>query len=358
VVKSEQMIQSLEKFIKGQKWSMYGIVGIDELKKALNKHKVIFDEWISRHYEADMDYLEKMEEDRFDPERKLPDVKSVIVLGAVYSSSGPDCRPPAKRGGPNCGLVAKYAVGKDYHKVLKKKLIELSDWLKLQTTDYELQTYASVDSGPTVDRVLAECAGLGFFGKNCNIINPKMGSFFFIASLMTNLEVESIEKIRMPNCGDCTKCIDSCPTGALVSPGVLDARKCISYLTIENKGSIPKELHSKIGNRLFGCDECQNCCPFNQRKQKVLVDEFSPKSGAGESLDLKEVLSIKTDEEFTEKFVGTPLMRTKRIGLLRNACIVAGNSGDKSLIPYLEKIVGDEMLKEHAEWGISRLKNN
>lgn len=298
---------------------MYGIVDVDALKTALKRHKVVFDEWISHHFQADMDYLEKMEEDRFDPAKKLPDVKSVIVLGAIYSNGGSN---RSSNRGPN-GIIARYAAGKDYHKVLKKKLLKLSDYLK--SNNDNCHTYASVDSGPTVDRVLAETAGLGFFGKNCNIINPSMGSFFFIASLMTNLDLEPTDAVRMPNCGDCTKCIDSCPTGALISPGVLDARKCISYLTIENKGDIPPDLRPRIGNRLFGCDECQNCCPFNQRKQKVLIDEFKPKSGAGESLEPKMVLSIKTDEEFTKKFAGTPLMRAKRKGLIRNARIVADN---------------------------------
>ena len=323
---------NLDQFIQNQGWSMYGIVGIDKLKTALEKHKVVFDEWISHHFQADMDYLEEMEEDRFDPERKLPDVKSIIVLGAIYfteSSNGSSDRSPNRS--THWGAVARYAVGKDYHRVLKKRLVALADFLKTLNSKFETRTYASVDSGPTVDRVLAETAGLGFFGKNCNIINPKMGSFFFIASLMTNLDLEPTAVVRMPNCGDCTKCIDSCPTGALISPGVLDARKCISYLTIENKGDIPADLRPKIGNHLFGCDECQKCCPFNQRKQKVLINEFKPEAGAGGSLDLKMVLSIKTDEEFIKKFAGTPLMRAKRKGLIRNARIVAENSNRLSL---------------------------
>ena len=312
-------IMNLDKFIQNQGWSMYGIVSFEEIQKNLEKHETIFKEWLKKGYEADMSYLEKMEDDRFHPENKLTDVKSVIVLGALYADSG--LRIPNSA---NKGVIAKYAAGKDYHKVLKKKLIGLSNWLKSNVKGQmsNVETYASVDSGPTVDRVLAETAGLGFFGKNCNIINPKMGSFFFIASLMTNLELLPTEKMRMPSCGDCRKCMDACPTGAIISPGVIDARKCISYLTIENKGDIPKELHSKIGNHLFGCDECQNCCPFNQRKQKILIDEFKPENGVGESLDPEEVLSIKTDEEFIEKFAGTPLMRAKLKGLQRNARIV------------------------------------
>jgi len=329
-------MEDLKQFIQNQGWSIYGIVSFEEVQKNLKKHEKVFEEWLKKGYEADMDYLERMEEDRFHPKNKLPDVKSVIVLGASYSDCGSNCgsnsglqyelqRSTGHNTSHNSGLIARYAAGKDYHNVLKKKLIKLSDYLKSHNDN--CHTYVSVDSGPTADRVLAETAGLGFFGKNCNIINPKLGSFFFIASLMTNLKLPPTEKIRMPNCGNCTKCIDSCPTGALIAPGVLDARKCISYLTIENKGNIPKKLHSKVGNRLFGCDACQECCPFNQRKQEVLIDEFKPENGVGESLDLKEILSIKTDEEFTERFAGTPLMRAKRKGLLRNARIVAENDG-------------------------------
>ena len=344
---------SLDEFIKNQGWSLYAVTDIATVKNNLKKHQVIFDEWIKKGYEADMHYLQRMEEDRFNPQNKLPDVKSVIVLGALYKQPAISYQQSAK------GIVASYARGRDYHNILKKKLLELSDWLKKQYPDTE--TYASVDSGPTVDRVLAECAGLGFFGKNCNIINPSSGSYFFIASLMTNLDLQPTPVSRMPDCGDCQKCQKACPTGALVGPGILDARKCVSYLTIENKEGIPEELRTKIGNRLFGCDSCQECCPFNMRDLRLKIKDLSPEFGAGESLDLKKILSIVSDEEFTKIFAGTPIMRAKRRGLLRNACVTAGNSGDKSLTPYLKKLVereDDDMLKEHAEWAIGQLKKN
>jgi epoxyqueuosine reductase len=362
-------MESLDEFIKNQGWSFYGIADIKTIDTALRKHRIFFDEWIKKGYEADMRYLEKMEGDRYHPENKLPDIKSIIVLGAWYAGQDSGLRT---QDSADKGVIAKYAVGKDYHNILKKKLIELSDYLKSnsnkhRTSNIECRTYISVDSGPTADRALAEIAGLGFFGKNTNIINPSHGSFFFIASVMMNLELEPTSKIRMPNCGNCRNCIKNCPTGALAGPGILDARKCISYLTIENKEGIPVELRPKIGNRLFGCDACQNCCPFNLRNSKFeirnstsIIPELTSDYGAGESLDIKDVLSIKSDEEFTEKFAGTPLMRAKRRGLIRNACVVAGNGCNRSLIPYLQKIAekDDGMLKEHAEWGINRLKNN
>ena len=240
--------QHLREFILTEGWTNYAIIPIDEVKKALQYHEGIFEKWTQSGYDAEMDYLKKMQPDRFHPENKLPEVRSVIVLMAWYSSDsgsnrGASCGPSrgnpqwGPQQGPQLGIVARYARGKDYHKILKKKLITLSEWLR--DKDSSAQTYLSVDSGPTVDRVLAQAAGLGFFGKNANLIDPRKGSYFFIASLMTNLELPPTAKERMPNCGDCRKCIVACPTNAIVAPGVIDARRCISYLTIENKGGIP-----------------------------------------------------------------------------------------------------------------------
>jgi len=365
--------EGLEQFINKQGWSMFGIAKFEDIRKNLIKHEKIFQEWFKKGYGADMDYLKRMENDRYHPERKLADIKSVIVLGANYYSGdycGDNSRDNRSINSPNdspfnCGNVARYARGKDYHKILKKRLIVLADFLKTRSVAAdETRTYISVDSGPTVDRVLAESAGLGFFGKNTCIIDPSRGSFFFIASVYTNIELPETEKRRMPNCGNCQKCMKACPTGALIAPGKLDARKCISYLTIENKGVIPKNLRSKIGNRIFGCDACQEVCPFNigrAHHQQIAIDKLKSENGVGDSLDLKEILSIQSDEEFQQKFAGTPLMRAKRRGLLRNACIVAGNSGIKELNANIKKIIeseSDAMLKEHAEWAFRLLAPN
>ncbi len=359
----------LEDFIRCEGWSDFGVVSIEEVKQALQKHEGVFEQWLASGYQADMDYLERMQTDRFHPENKLPQVKSVVVLLAVYSSDADGGSSGGTDGGAlqldpqlaqRSGIVARYARGRDYHKVLKKKLISLSKWLKAQ--DDSVETYLSVDSGPTVDRVLAETAGLGFFGKNSMLIDPRKGSYFFIASLMVNKVLTPTPKKQMPNCGDCRKCLSACPTDAIRAPGVIDARRCISYLTIENKGGIPIELRSKLGDRLFGCDICQEVCPFNEGRasqQKVMIGPLKVEAGVGESLDLKEVLRIETDEQFLERFAGTPLMRAKRRGLLRNACVVAGNSGDVSLIPLLKQVMEceeDLMIQEHARWAIERLE--
>jgi len=339
----------LKGFIQCQGWSSYGVIQISELKKALDQHNGVFERWYHHGFHADMNYLVGMKDDRFHPENKLPNIQSVIVLMAWYGQENNNDKV----------IVARYAKGRDYHKILKKRLLKLSDWLK--SKDDGIETYLSVDSGPTVDRVLANIAGLGFFGKNSNLINPRRGSYFFIASLMLNKVLPDTEKGRMPSCGDCKRCIVACPTNAIVAPGVIDARRCISYLTIENKEGISLELRSKIGNRLFGCDICQEVCPFNEGragKQKILIEELKAKNGIGDSLDLREIFEIDTDEAYLKCFAGTPFMRAKRRGLIRNACIVAGNSGDKSFISILRNIIereDDEMLKEHARWAIKEL---
>jgi len=342
-------LKSLEEFIKSQDWTDFGIVSISMVKQALSEHEVLFDKWVESGYMANMDYLVNMKEDRYHPKNKLPDVKSVIVLTAWYGRGGKN----------NDAVIARYAMGKDYHKILKKKLLKLSEWMRGK--DKNVETYLSVDSGPTVDRILAQVAGLGFPGKNSNLIDPRKGSYFFIASLMVNKVLPETERIRMPNCGDCKRCAVACPTDAIVSPGIIDARKCISYLTIENKEGIPVEFRQKIGNRLFGCDICQEVCPFNEGRagrQEILIDELRNYNGAGDDLSLQEILSIETDEAYLNRFAGTPLMRAKRRGLLRNACVVAGNSDNKAIIPFLKNLIdreSDDMLIEHAKWAIEQL---
>lgn len=337
----------LKEFLEGQGWSSYGVVSIADVQVALSKHENIFERWLSKGFQAEMGYLETMKADRYHPENKLPDIQSVLVLQAWY-------------GAPEGGLVARYARGRDYHNVLKKKLKSLSLWLR--ENDPGILTYASVDSGPTVDRVLAEAAGLGFFGKNTNLIDPSKGSYFFIATLLVNRMLPPTEKRRMPSCGDCQKCLRACPTGALTAPYELDARRCIAYLTIENKEGIPLKLRSLIGGRLFGCDICQEVCPFNEGRasqQKIRVIELESENGVGGNPDLREILSIQSDEEFEARFSGTPLMRARRRGLLRNACVVAGNIGTKNLIQYLEALIereSDSMLREHAAWAIREIE--
>lgn len=345
-------------FIEEQGWSGYGVVSIQEVSQALEKHEGVFEDWLKKGYAAEMNYLKVMQKDRFHPENKLPDVKSVIVLQAWYGMPDRESDEGFDRG--RRGVVARYARGRDYHHTLKAKLRLLSAWLTDQVPG--LRFYASVDSGPTVDRVLAEAAGLGFSGKNTNLIDPSKGSYFFIASLLVNVALPFTKKRRMPNCGDCQKCAQACPTGALVAPHTLDARRCIAYLTIENKEGVPPEFRSAIGGRLFGCDSCQEVCPFNQErggKQALLMSDFSAENGAGGRLELRRVLELESDDQFRLRFAGTPLLRAGRVGLIRNACIVAGNLGDESFISLLKDVLrreDDKMLQEQAKWAIAEIE--
>jgi epoxyqueuosine reductase len=343
---------SLSQLIDAQGWSFHGIVDFESAQSSLDGHRSVFDSWVKKGFHADMDYLPSMAKDRYMPVRKLPEAKSALILAAWYGYEQNNCSI-------SLGKVARYAGGRDYHKILKKKLIQLSEWLKSQ--DPTAETYVSVDSGPLADRALAEAAGLGFFGKNASLIHPSKGSYFFIASLLTTLDLGTTPKMTMPNCGDCLRCQTACPTGALKGGGVVDSNLCIAYLTIENKGPIPIGLRPKIGNRLFGCDICQEVCPFNvgrAKSQTVRIPELKSGAGVGESLDLVEILSFRNDEAFLKRFAGTPLMRAKRFGLVRNACVVAGNSRDRTLIPILRQLIeseSDGILKEHAEWALSQL---
>lgn len=345
---------NLESFIEDQGWSSYGVISVKDLRPLLEEHERIFKRWLSKGYQANMGYLEAMKNDRYHPENKLPDVKSIVVLQAWYAarvSSSTDI---------DQGIVARYARGRDYHNILRKKLKVLSEWLQEQNS--EIQTHASVDSGPTVDRVLAEAAGLGFFGKNTNLIDPSKGSYFFIASLLVNCDLPVTVKKRMPGCGNCHNCLKACPSGALVAAHTLDARQCLSYLTIENKAGIPLEMRPLLGRRLFGCDICQEVCPFNEGRagrQSVRIGGLSSENGVGETLDLEKVLGLASEEEFLEQYAGTPLMRAGRRGLLRNACIVAGNIGRKRLLSVLRRLIereADPMLREHATWAIGRIE--
>ncbi len=259
---------------------------------------------------------------RAQPEQLLPGAKSVIVIGINYYRETPPL-PPGH------GRIARYAYGRDYHKVIKKLLKQLADFILNINPSAQLKL--CVDSAPLLERSYAVQAGLGFIGKNTMLINEQFGSFVLLGEMITNLEFE-YDKPATGTCGTCTRCIDACPTQAIVQPHKLDARKCISYLTIESKDPVPEELQPKIGNWIFGCDICQEVCPYNKTFAKPLrLEAFKEVKIAGSSLSIQEILEIKTDEEYLQKFAGSPLMRAKRKGLQRNALIALKNSLGQSL---------------------------
>ena len=245
------------------------------------------------------------------PHLLLPGAKSVIVIGVNYYT--PDL--PLS---PGHGRIARYARGRDYHKVIAKILKKITAFIKENAP--EAQTKICVDSSPLMEKSYAVKAGLGFIGKNTTLITPQFGSYVLLGEVITTLELEC-DKPAAGTCGTCMRCLDACPTKALIGPDQMDTRRCISYLTIENKGEIPRELRPKIGGRIFGCDACQEVCPYNKSLARPATNREILKTIAGPSIPLKDILSIRTDREFLDRFAGSPLMRAKRAGLQRNAKI-------------------------------------
>src|SRR5690606_13608172 len=279
-------------------------------------------DWLSRGFAGRMEYLEKRREAYEHPENVLPAVRSVVMLGMNYRTADP---PPLL---PGQGRVSRYAWGQtDYHDLLRERLRLLSDWLHAQRPG--CKTRGVVDTAPLLERDFARLAGLGWLGKNTLLINKRAGSYFFLAGLLTDLVLEYDEPHERHHCGTCTRCLEACPTDAFPEPGVLDATKCISYLTIELKGPIPGPLRSGIGDWLFGCDICQDVCPWNRKAPVAREKAFEPQA----DLDPANAATLlrMSPQEFDARFRHTPFSRPGRAGLLRNAAIVLGNSGDPSV---------------------------
>lgn len=303
------------------------------------------------------------------PDALLPEAQSIIALGMFYLTEQPaDDDDDAPR-----GRVSRYAWGDDYHDAIKPKLQTFAAWLRDYARDEmgaEAETRLFVDTGRMVDRAVAQRAGLGWYGKNTNILTKKWGSWIFLAEIVTNLPLQADEPIRA-NCGNCEICLHACPTGALPAPYTLDNRRCISYLTIELRGSIPLELRPLMGNLVFGCDICQQVCPVNiiAEKRLGLRDnpgsrliqvrpraEFRPRADTGSAPELIPLLSL-TEEQFRERFRHSPIKRAKRRGLLRNVCVALGNIGDQRAVPALIDALHDAepLVRGHAAWALGQL---
>jgi len=341
-------------------------------------------EWLSRGYAGEMKYL--ADPRRSDPQSTLPGIQSVIVGLLDYNTEQPLSTDPALHldNHQPSGWISRYAWGDDYHDVLRDRLDALGESLRERfTIPFEARAY--VDTGPVQERVLAKYAGLGWLGKNTLLLNQMLGSFFFLGVILTTLDLEpSLGASELPPpdlCGSCRRCLDACPTQAFVEPYLMDARKCISYLTIELRGSIPEEFREPMGNHVFGCDICQDVCPWNRRAPIATIPQFQPRvfPASEEGRDAKS-LSLQdeslffprlewllglTETEFRELFRGSPVKRTKWRGLMRNACIALGNSGlrggmaDHGRISELLKRFAaseDQILAESARWALSRIQ--
>ncbi|HYP17484.1 MAG TPA: tRNA epoxyqueuosine(34) reductase QueG, partial [Opitutus sp.] len=326
-------------------------------------------QWLAAGMHGDMSWMERSVEKRLDPDRVLPGVKSIILLGVSYSGD----RPPAEvAGGAPAGkpVWARYALHEDYHDTIKPALVAAGKAIEKLFGVGEQDYRYYVDTGPVLERSWAARAGLGFVGKNAMLISRTHGNWLFLAAILTKVELAADEPVRKkfqpagPQaggtpvgllCGKCTRCLDACPTDAFAAPGVVDARRCVSYQTIENKGAIPRELRPGIGQRIYGCDVCLQVCPWNrfarQGREMLLVARAELAD-----LSLDEILEL-TPERFAEVFRRTPIKRVKLAGLLRNACVVAGNAGDARLLPKVARLARHEsaLVRAHAVWAVHRL---
>ncbi len=328
------------------------------------------EEWLERGHAGEMRYLH--DERRRSPARAMQGARSVIVCAVNYNTAFPtstEVRQEPEAGSGPRAWISRYAWGDDYHHVLGEKLEALLRRLRAEFPEH-FEARAYVDTGPVVERVAAKYAGLGWLAKNTCLINEELGSWMFLGVIVTTLELApSLDAAEMPApdlCGNCTLCIDACPTGAFVEPYVLDARRCISYLTIELRGAIPPDLREPIGRHVFGCDICQDVCPWNRRAPETPLASFQPRRSEERSLfspELEWLISL-SEEEFRSVFRRSPVKRAKWRGLLRNACIAIGNSGLRANEPRYAEICarlsefaasGDAILAEHAQWALARL---
>jgi epoxyqueuosine reductase len=284
------------------------------------------------------------------------------MVGMNYRSLGEGHQPPEESGtqgadaprSDNPARVARYALGPDYHDVLRQRLNRLLQWVQAEVPG--CRGRGVVDTAPLLERDFARRAGLGWFGKNTMLIHKRLGSYFFLGALLLDLELKPDVPQETRHCGTCTACLDACPTQAFAGPGVLDARRCISYLTIELRGPIPAALREGVGEWLFGCDVCQEVCPWNRKAPAGAEPALRPRAEL-EALGAAELLGL-SEEEFRRRFRGTALTRARRRGLLRNAAVVLGNRGDPAALPALRRALADPepLVREAAEWAIERIE--
>ena len=327
-------------------------------------HNSRFREWLAAGSHGEMAYLSRQVDQRTDLQLVLPAVRSVICLAASYhldsaagSASTPPTsgiRPPASDlQPPASGQIARYARFTDYHDVLSEPLRNLAALVD-QTGGAGTRSLWYVDRGPVLERDLAHRAGVGFVGKHTNLISHSLGNWFFLAEILTTAELEPDEPGKN-RCGSCVRCLEACPTQAITAPFQLDARRCISYLTIELKGPIPSELRAPIGDRVFGCDDCLAVCPWNRFAREGRLMKSHARADLGRPT-LLELLALD-EPAFRRRFAGTPILRAKRRGLLRNVAVALGNVGDASALPVLERAAGnpDPLIAEPARWACGQI---
>lgn len=310
-----------------------------------------FNAWLAGQRHGEMGYLQRNAHKRVDPQQVLANAKSIITLAVSYEQPAAETRDNDRR---FMGIVARYARHADYHDIIGERLKTLTEYVN-ELGGAGTHSLWYVDTGPLLERDLAQRAGIGFVGKHTNLISRRLGNWIFLAEIITTLELapDDAEKNR---CGSCSRCITACPTQAITAPFELDARRCISYLTIELKGSIPVEFRAAIGDRIYGCDDCLAACPWNRFAQAGAL----MKSHARADLQQPDLLELAAldDAAFKQRFTGTPMLRTKRRGVLRNVCVALGNIGDATALPALQRAANDAepLIAEHARWAIAQIE--
>lgn len=339
--------QRLQEIANRLSLSVVGVARADTLVDDGQRLRI----WQESGLAGDMAFMLRDPDLLSSPRRIVPEARSVVVVGAYYDRQP---RVPLPKGH---GKIARYAWGRDYHKVLRGKLAKLLESVG-NCVDGPVNGRFFSDSVPLLERALARQALAGFIGKNTMFISPRAGSFLFLGEIIWDLEVSELPKESVKaNCGTCSSCLDRCPTSAFVGERVLDARRCISYLTIEKRGALTHQEREWLGEWIFGCDVCQDVCPFNvisrKRSLRAEIAELSSDAGVGQSIDLIELITMRDDAKFIERFAGTAIMRTKREGLVRNAAVVAANRHYAEALHVLEEAAVQDpsaLVRSHALW--------
>ena len=320
----------------------------------LDEHEAHLNKWLAKGYHGEMDYMQRHGTRRSRPQELHPGTVRVISVRLDYlPDSAGDVEALLKESSK--GVISRYALGRDYHKMMRKRLQKLARQIEQRIGPFGYRVF--VDSAPVLEKALAEKAGLGWIGKHSNLINQKAGSWFFLGEIYTDLPLP-IDAPVDNHCGDCSKCIDICPTQAIVAPYTVDARRCISYLTIELHGSIPEEFRPLMGNRIYGCDDCQLVCPWNRFAQPTEEIDFAPRHGL-DAPDLIELFQW-TEEQFLKRTEGSPIRRIGHESWLRNIAVALGNATTSgAIIKALQSRLqhDSEVVREHAEWALARHVN-
>ncbi len=351
---NEQQAKALKARIVDQAAQLgFQQVGITDTD--LGEHIERYRSWLDAGFHGELDYMERHGDKRWRPDHLVDGTLRVLSLRMDYLD--PKDEPEQILNNPEKAYISRYTLGRDYHKTLRNRLKKLIQYIRESALDYDFRAF--VDSAPVLERALAQKAGLGWFGKNTMILNRKAGSFFFLGEIYTNLPLPVDAPYTEEHCGRCTACLDVCPTQAFAGPYLLDGRRCISYLTIELKGAIPLELRPKMGNRIFGCDDCQLVCPWNRFSNPTREDDFSPRNQLNDA-DLVE-LFMWDENTFLDKTAGSAIRRTGYEGWLRNIAVALGNApSSQSIIDALQARAEypSDIVHEHVAWALAQHKRD